>query len=116
MTRIVARLTDAGVVEMGSAIGVGAVEVEGLVAAADAELWELQLMRVDYRGGASVSWNGERVTFPRHTLTSATERTIDKRKSWLAAGLIVGTALLAARVFGAFGFGDPPDPEPPPPN
>jgi hypothetical protein len=116
MTRVVARLTDSGVVAMANAIGSGAVEVEGLVAAADAASWDLQLIRVDYRGGASVTWRGERVTFPRYALTGATERTLSRRRSWLTAGAIVVGAILAARVFGAFGFGEPPDEDPPPPN
>jgi hypothetical protein len=116
MTRIVARVTDSGVVAMANAIGSGAIEVEGVVDAADAVSWDLQVIRVDYRGGASVLWNRERVSFPRYTLTSATERTLNKKKSWIAAGLITVGAFLAARVFGAFGLGDNPDTEPPPPN
>lgn len=115
-TRIVARVTDSGVVAMSNAIGAGAVEVEGVVAAADAGAWDLQLVRVEYRGGAQVVWNREQVSFPRYTLTNATERRLDKRKSWLAAGLITAGAFLAARLFGAFGLGDGPGGEPPPPN
>ena len=115
-TRIVAQVTDSGVVAMSNAIGAGATEVEGVVTAADATSWDLQVIRVDYRGGASVLWNREPVSFPRYTLTRATERTLDKKKSWIAGGLITVGALLAARVFGAFGFGDNPGPEPPPPN
>jgi hypothetical protein len=115
-TRIVAQVTDSGVVAMSNAIGAGAIEVEGVVAAADAASWDLHVIRVDYRGGTSVLWNREPVTFPRYTLTRATERTLDKKKSWLAGGLITVGALLAARVFGAFGFGDNPGTDPPPPN
>ena len=115
-TRIVAQVTDSGVVAMSNAIGAGATEVEGVVAAADATSWDLQVIRVDYRGGTSVLWNREPVNFPRYTLTRATERTLDKKKSWLAGGLITAGALLAARVFGAFGFGDNPGTDPPPPN
>jgi len=116
MTRIVATLTDLGVVEMGSAIGAGAVQVEGVVTTADAAAWQLQVTRVDYRGGGSVTWNGERVTFPRYALTNASERTLSKKKSWMAAGLITAGAILAARLFGAFGFGGGSDGGPSPPN
>src|SRR5207248_867880 len=49
-TQIVASVTDSGVVAMSNALGPGAVEVEGVIAAADASAWELQLVRVDYRG------------------------------------------------------------------
>jgi hypothetical protein len=115
-TRIVAQVTDSGVIAMSNAIGAGAVEVEGVVAAADGNEWELQVVRVDYRGGRSVPWNGEQVRFPRYALTNATERTLNKRKSWLAAGVLTAGALLAARLFGAFGFGGSSDGELPPPN
>jgi len=115
-TRIVAQLTDSGVVAMANAIGAGAMEVEGVVAAADAASWDLQVIRVDYRGGTSMPWNGERVSFPRYTLTNASERTFSKKKSWIAAGLITAGAVLAARLFGAFGFGSGSGSEPLPPN
>jgi hypothetical protein len=115
-TQIVAQITDSGVVAMSNALGPGAVEVEGVVAAADAESWELRIVRVDYRNGSSMPWNRELVRFPRSTLANPTEKRLDKRKSWLAAGLITATALLVARLFGVIGGGDNPDTPPPPPN
>jgi hypothetical protein len=116
MTRVVARLTDSGVVAMSNAIGSGAVAVEGIVAAADATTWELELLRVSYRGGTSMTWQRERVTFPRAALTHATERTFNRRKSWLAGGLMVAGTLLIARLFGAFSGGGGDDDDPVPPN
>jgi hypothetical protein len=114
-TRIVAQLTDSGVVAMSNAIGAGAVEVEGVVAGADAATWELEMVRVDYRGGVSAAWKRERVRFPRYALTHPTERTYSKKRSWVAAALITVGALLGARLFGAFGGGGGPDDGPPPP-
>jgi len=115
-TRIVAQVTDSGVVALSNALGAGPVEVEGVVAAADDRSWDLQLVRVDYRGGASVLWNRERVSFPRATLAHATQMRLDRGKSWLVAGAVTATALLAARLFGAIGGGETPNPPPPPPN
>jgi len=115
-TRIVAQVTDSGVVAMSNALGPGAVEVEGVIAAADAAAWSLRVLRVDYRGGASTLWNREVVSFPRYLLTNATEKRLNKKKSWLAAGLFTAGALLAARLTGAFGLGENPDRPPPPPN
>jgi len=116
-TQIVASVTDSGVVAMSNALGPGAVEVEGVIAAADASAWELQLVRVDYRGGTSTLWKREVVTFPRSTLATPIEKRRDKRKSWLAAGLITASALLAARVFtGALGGGGGSDTPPTPAN
>jgi hypothetical protein len=115
-TRIVALITDTGGVAMAASLGPGAREVEGVVVGADATSWELQVIRVDYRGGTSTLWNRERVTFPRYTLTNPSERAFNRKKSWIVAGLITGGALLAARLFGALGFGGGSGGEPPPPN
>lgn len=114
-TRIVAEVTDIGRTALGNAIGVGATEVEGVVVTADSATWILALLRVGYRAGPDAPWNREHVTFPRYALTDARERTLNRRKSWLAAGAITVAALLAARLFGAFGFGGQPDGEPEPP-
>ena len=53
--RIVAQVTDTGVLAMSNALGPGAREVEGIVAGADATVWDLRMVRVDYRGGSSVT-------------------------------------------------------------
>lgn len=114
--RVVARLTDSGVVAMATAIGAGAVEVEGIVQAADAESWALQMLRVEYRSGQSTTWNRESVVFPRYALTQPAERTLSRGKSWLAAGSIVALAVIAAGVAGALASGDNDGGDPPPPN
>jgi hypothetical protein len=114
-TRIVAQVTDSGVVAMANAIGPGAVEVEAVVAEADASVWKLQLVRVEQRGGTSTQWNREVVTFPRNALTNARAKTLDRKRSWLAASLIAAGVVLAAVVFGAVLTGDSPDENPVPP-
>ncbi len=114
--RIVAQVTDTGRIAMANAIGVGAMEVEGIVTGADATSWDLQMLRVSYRGGQSVLWNKEAIRFPRSSLTDATERRFSNKRSWLVAGLVTSTALLAARFFGFLGGGDNTDKPPPPPN
>lgn len=114
--RIVAQVTDTGVLAMSNALGPGAREVEGIVAGADATSWDLRLLRVDYRGGNSVLWNRELVRFPRSALSQATERRFSKRRSWIVAGLLASTALLAARFMGVIGGSDGDNKPPPPPN
>ena len=114
-TRIIAKVTDSGTVVMGGRIGPGAEEVEGVVATADENVWELRLLRVDQRGGASVLWNSELVSFPRYALTSPNEKRLDKTKSWMAAGLIAVGAFVAARLFQASGADEDTSKPPPPP-
>ncbi len=114
-TRIVARLTDSGVVEMGRVIGAGAYEIEGVVAEADASVWKLHVTRVEQRTGSSINWNRELVSFPRFTLTEVTEKRLDRSRSWMAAGLVTAAALLAAAAFGELGADEEINPPPPPP-
>ena len=72
------------------------------------------MLRVDHRGGTSVVWNREPVTFPRDALTNVTERTLDKKRSWLTAGLITASAVLVGGLFGVITGGEdsgqPPEP------
>jgi hypothetical protein len=114
--RIVAQVTDSGAVAVGSRLGPGAVQVEGVVATADESAWNLKLLRVDYRGGTSNTWNRELVTFPRFALSNATERRVNKTRSWLLAGLIGAGAILASQLFSEFSSGEGDDGEQPPQN
>ena len=113
--QVIAQLTDIGTVEMANAIGPGALEVEGVVARADANSWTLRLLRVDQRGGISTPWNREEVTFPRTALTRVDVKRLDKGKSWMFAGLLTAAAVLAGLSFGVFTIGSEQVPPPPPP-
>lgn len=115
-THIVAQVTDSGAVVVGGRLGPGAVEVEGVVASADESAWNLNLVRVGYRGGTSSIWNRETVSFPRFALSNVKERHVDKTRSWLVAGLIGVGAILASRAFseslsGGDGEGGVPTPQ-----
>ncbi len=114
-TRIIARLTDSGVVEMARSIGTGAYEIEGVIAEADPTVWKLHLTRVEQRTGSSIVWNRELVSFPRYALTDASEKRFDRTRSWMAAGLVAAGAILAAAAFGALGADEENNPPPPPP-
>jgi len=108
-TRVIARVTDSGAVVIGSRVGAGASEVEGIVASANQDEWTINLLRVDYRGGVSTVWNREPVTFPRYALSNLTEKRVNKTRSWMAAGLFVFGAFAATRLFG-HGGSDEEDP------
>jgi len=114
-TRIVAQVTDSGVVAMANAIGPGAVEVEGIVAEADGNAWRLHLLRVEQRSGASTAWNREVVSFPRNALTNARERKLDKGRSWGLAAILAAGALAIGLLLGPAisGQDTPPTPIPP---
>ena len=110
--RIVAEVTDSGMVAMGTALGPGAVEVEGVIVAADAATWSVQMIRVDHRDGSSILWSRELVSFPRSVLTRVSQKRLDPVRSWVAAGVVVGTALLAARLFKLVGSDETIEPIP----
>jgi hypothetical protein len=114
-TRVIAQVTDTGAVVLGSMIGTGALEVEGVVTEATADAWKLQVLRVDDKFGATNVWQRQVITFPRYTLTRPRVKQLDKRRSWLAAGGIVLGAFAAGRLFGGFITGEDPDPNPTPP-
>jgi hypothetical protein len=99
-TRVVAQLTDSGVVTMAGAIGPSAAEVEGVIAEANADTWTLHLVRVEQRGGVSTTWNREPVRFPRSVLTNVRERKLDRNRSWFAAGIVAAAAVAVALLFG----------------
>jgi hypothetical protein len=113
-TRVVANVTDSGVVAMANQLGPAAEEVEGVVAGTPGDAVSIQLTRVDFRGGSSVVWNRETVTFPRFALKGFTERRLDRKRSWMAAAGIGIGAFLAARAFQSLGADEPVDNEPNP--
>jgi hypothetical protein len=113
--RIIAQVTDTGSVAMANTIGPAATEIEGLIAEADASTWTLQMLRVDHRGGNSSRWNRETVTFPRYALTNVRETRLDKKRSWIVAGLAAGLVVALTVLFGAVISGSTGDGEPPPP-
>jgi hypothetical protein len=105
-SRIVAELTDAGTAMMAPWLGPGALEIEGLVESATEEEWRLALIRVDHRQRGVVSWNREEVVFPRSALSGVAVRTMNRKRSILAAVGITGGALLVARLVGLVTVGD----------
>lgn len=115
-TRVIAKLTDIGADRMAQQIGVAATEIEGVVAAADDSTWQLHLIRVDQRGGASTLWSRELVSFPRSMLTGATEKRLNRKASWVFAGAAtIGAFLLEQLLTGAFAGDDEGKGGPPPP-
>jgi hypothetical protein len=114
-TRIIAQVTDTGSVAMANTIGAAALEVEGVVAEADAGTWRLHLIRVDHRGGNSSRWNRETVTFPRYALTNVRETRLDRKRSWIVGGIAAGAIVALTVLFGSVLSGSTGDGEPPPP-
>ena len=113
-TRITAELTDSGSLALSQTLGPAATDVEGIVASADQAGITLNVLRVQYRGGTSMTWTREPVRFPASALRNIRERRLDRTRSWMAGGLVTLGAVLIATVAGIVS-GDDPGPTPPPP-
>ena len=113
-THVVAQLTDSGTVVMGNALGEGVMQVEGIVTNADENNWTMQMLRVEQRGERTIEWNREPVTFPSNVLTNRMMVTLDKKRSYIAAGGILAGAFVLARVFNIVGANDSEEEQPQP--
>jgi hypothetical protein len=114
-THVIAEVTDSGTVAMSNLIGPGAIAIEGVITNATPSSWEMAMLTGRNREGGSGTWNNEVVAFPRSVLSRPRERRLDTTRSWIAAGAVAVTAILAAQLFDVVGGGDEVTPPPVPP-
>ncbi len=112
-------LTTAGIGRMSSVLGRDAVAVEGSILAVDDTSYVMSVSGTRQRENQSkLSWAGERVVIPRSAVQSMERRSLDRKKTWLVAGLVVLGAIAAKAVisgFEALAGGDDGSITPPPP-
>lgn len=113
-THVLAQLTDSGTYVMSNTIGSGVVAIEGIFVAADKNVWQLNMVSAEQKDGRSVPWNRELVSFPRNALTQLQVRTLDRKRSWIAAGGILLGSLALSRAFNLLGSNDSKDETPSP--
>jgi hypothetical protein len=116
-TRLVAALTPDGSQQLASQVGPRVIAVEGVLDEATAERLSLRLLRTEGSNQVSTYWNQEEVSIPRPAIAQLRQRRLDRPRSYLMAGAIVGGALLLASMAGGvFAGGDDNGGGPPPPN
>lgn len=116
-TRLLASLTPDGSQQLASQVGPRVIAVEGVLDEANAERLSLRLLRTEGSNQVSTYWNQEEVNIPRPAIAQLRQRRLDRPRSYLMAGAIVGGALLLASMAGgAFAGGDDGGGGPPPPN
>lgn len=93
-------LSDAGAVAMAPLIGPRIEAVEGRVLQAPDSAYVLAVQSVIARGGRTMTWSQERLSIPRTAVASVRTRTLDRKRTWLAAGLTVVGALALGEAFG----------------
>jgi hypothetical protein len=92
-------ITDAGRVGLGSKVGAGAEQLEGVVEGQNDSAYVLRMQNVTYINGQSNQWSNERLEIGKQYVTNAKERRFSKsRTALVAAGAVVGIiAFIASR-------------------
>ena len=99
-------LTDEGSVRMAPMIGPRIAAIDGRMLETADSAYTLAVTAVVGQGGRSMAWSNERLSVPRNALASVRTRTLDRRKSWIIAGLGVVGAVALGDLFGlGNGFG-----------
>ena len=97
---VVLDLTERGAIELGSQLGAQLRSVSGRVSAVSPERYDVSVSQTTSRGGVETIWRGESASIRREYVDRLYERRIDKKRSWLVAGLTVVGAVLAGEAFG----------------
>lgn len=92
--RIALEVSDAGRQALAERFGQGVSEIEGALLAAPDATYNLSVFRVSYLRAAQSQWAGERVTVERAHVGQVFRRSLDRRRTTLAA-VAVGGGLLA---------------------
>jgi hypothetical protein len=105
-TEVRVGLTDAGSVRLDPLIGARIAAVDGRTLQTNDSAIVLAVIAVVGQNGRSMAWSKERLSVPRDAVSRLQTRTLDKRKTWLVAGLGVLGALALGDAFGlGTGFG-----------
>lgn len=96
-------LTTAGMGRMSSVLGRDAVAVEGSILAVDDTSYVMSVSGTRQRETQStLSWAGDRVVIPRNAVQSIERRSLDKKRTWLVAGLVVLGAIATKVIISGF--------------
>ena len=99
-------LSDEGSVRLAPLIGPRIVAIDGRAVQTTDTALILAVEAVVTQAGRGMTWSMEQLTVPRSAVSSIRTRTLDRRKSWIVAGLGVVGAIALGDVFGlGSGFG-----------
>jgi hypothetical protein len=93
-------LSDEGSVRMAALIGPRISAIDGRVLEPGDTAIVLAVQAVVAQSGRSMNWSQERLTVPRSAVSSIRTRTLDRKRSWIVAGLSVVGAIALGEVFG----------------
>lgn len=99
-------LTDEGSVRLAPLIGPRIEAIDGRIAQTTDTALVVAVQAAVTRDGRAMTWSMERLTLPRSAVSSIRTRTLDRKKSWILAGLGVVGAIALGEAFGiGNGFG-----------
>ena len=93
-------LTDEGSVRMAPLIGPRISAIDGRVLEAADTAIVLAVESVVGQAGRTMAWSQERLSVPRNAVASIRTRTLDRKRTWIMAGLTVIGAIALGDVFG----------------
>ena len=100
---LVFELSERGRMDLAPQLGADLQSVAGRVTAFEGDSYSLAVSQTGSRGGIETLWRGERAMIPRAYVVSVAERRLDKRRTWIAAGVSVLGVALVGRAFGVDG-------------
>jgi hypothetical protein len=99
-------LSDEGSARMAPMIGPRIAAIDGRILETADTAYTLAVTAVVGQGGRSMAWSNERLSVPRAAVSSVRTRTLDRKRSWIVAGLGIVGAIALGDVFGlGSGFG-----------
>ena len=114
---VAVEITDRGRAELSDRLGSGVLRLEGTLTQSDSVDLVLSVWRVAHFSGQTERWSGESVRIKREYASRVQTRTLNRPKTYLAAGAAVAGLVVFTKAFGLFGFateqGDPAEPPPP---
>lgn len=97
---VVLELTPNGSLELAPQLGAQLVSVTGRLGDVTGSRYVVSVRQTNARGGIETLWKGEQANIPKNLVTQVFERRIDKKRSWMVAGLTVVGVVLAGEAFG----------------
>ena len=94
-------LSDAGAQRMAAVLGRNAIGVEGTILSANDTSFLMSVSATRQRDEQPLTWAGERVTVPRTAVQTMEGRSLDKKKTFMIAGIaILGAIAVKAILVG----------------
>lgn len=93
-------LSDEGSVRLAPLIGPRISAIDGRVLSPEDTAIVLAVQAVVSQGGRTMAWSQERLSVPRSAVVTVRTRQLDRKRTWIAAGLAVVGAIALGEAFG----------------